>query len=139
MRSRTFFSGIGLSALSLALFSFPLFASDWPHWLGPEGNNTTPDAEFEPDLNKWQVSWKTEIGRGYSSVTVDGDFAFTMGHDGKANETIYCFDVNTGDVKWEYSYSAQLLSAMHPGGPNASPTILSDKVITVSKDGQIWL
>lgn len=138
MRGRTFFSAIGLSALSLALLSSPLFASDWPHWLGPEGNNTTSDAGFEPDLNKWKISWKTKIGQGYSSVTVDGGFAFTMGHDGKANETIDCFDANTGDVRWKYSYPAELLPSMHPGGPNASPTILSDKVITVSKDGQVF-
>ncbi len=27
---------------------------------------------------------------------------------------------------------------MHPGGPNAAPTVVGDKLITLSKDGQVF-
>ena len=111
--------------------------SDWPHWLGPDGNNQVAAGAFNPDLSKWKVAWKSSVGRGYSAVAVSGTHAITLGHDGEAHETVYSFDIKTGREEWKQSYDAQLLPMMHPGGPNATPTILDDRVIVLSKDGQV--
>ena len=123
----------------------PLNASDWPHWLGPNGNNIAPDADgvngaegFEPDLNKWNVAWSGNVGLGYSSLAVAHDRAFTMGHDGKGQETIWCLNAATGATIWKHSYDAKLIAHLHTGGPNATPTIAGANVITLSKDGQIF-
>ncbi|MBI3417189.1 MAG: PQQ-binding-like beta-propeller repeat protein [Verrucomicrobia bacterium] len=114
-------------------------AGDWPHWLGPNGDNIAPAGEqFSADLSKWKVAWKANVGRGYSAVVVAGDRAFTVGHDEKAQETVYCFDANTGEAVWKHAYDAQLLPNMHPGGPNATPTVFGSKVFTLSKDGQAY-
>jgi outer membrane protein assembly factor BamB len=122
------------------LLAVPLLhAADWPHWLGPNGDNIAPESgHFEADLNKWSEAWKAKVGRGYSSMIVSRDRAYTIGHDEKSQETVRCLDIKTGDVIWSYSYDAQLLPKMHPGGPNASPTVVGDRVITLSKDGQIF-
>ena len=129
--------------LALALTSFcsalQTQAGDWPHWLGPNGDNIAPEGErFTPDLGKWKVAWKASVGRGYSAVAVAGQRAFTIGHDEKGQETVYCLDANSGEVIWKHAYDAQLLPNQHPGGPNATPTIVGDKVITLSKDGQVF-
>lgn len=117
----------------------PLAAADWPHWLGPAGDNIAPASEkFVPDLAKWKVAWKGNVGLGYSAVTVAGGRAYALGHDAKAQETVFCFDAATGAVVWKHSYEAQLLPKMHPGGPNATPTVVGDKLITLSKDGQVF-
>lgn len=113
-------------------------AGDWPNWLGPDKNNIAVDAEdFSPELEGWKVAWSAEVGLGYSSVTVADGRAVTMGHDGEGSETIYCLDIETGDLNWKRPYPAELLPAMHPGGPNASPTIAGNLVVAVSKDGQV--
>jgi outer membrane protein assembly factor BamB len=125
---------IGLLAVSLN----STFATDWPHWLGPDRNNQVSGEGFEPDLNQWKTAWKTEVGHGYASVIVAGGRAFTLGHDGKAGETVYCFDARTGEPRWKFSYPAELMPRMHPGGPNASPSALGNRVITVGKDGQMF-
>ena len=124
-------------ALALPLFAAPLHATDWPHWLGPNGDNRAPAGErFDGDLAKWKVAWKAAVGHGYSAVSVADGRAYTLGHDGQAQETVFCFDAATGEVKWKHSYDAELMPKMHPGGPNATPTVVGSRVITLSKDGQ---
>jgi len=129
---------VGL-AFGISLLSTPLWAVDWPHWLGPDGDNITPAGEsFNPDLSKWNIAWKTNIGLGYSSVAVADGRAYTLGHDGKSHETIFCFDAASGGLLWKYSYEAQLMPVMHPGGPNATATVLGNHLFTVSTDGQAF-
>lgn len=113
-------------------------ASEWPHWLGPKGNNHVDAPEFDPDLQNYVNAWDAKIGLGYSSVIVAGGKAFAMGHDKDTGETVYCLDADTGRELWKFSYPAQLLPRMHPGGPNASATVVGDRVLTLSKDGQLY-
>jgi outer membrane protein assembly factor BamB len=123
-------------ALTVIASTLALSAADWPHWLGPNGDNTAPADSFKPDLSKWTTAWKASVGRGYSSVAVAAGRAYTLGHDEKAQETIFCFDAASGALRWKHAYEAKLMPTMHPGGPNATPTIAGNRVYTVSKDGQ---
>ena len=124
--------------ITAALLPISLHAGDWPHWLGPKGDNVVSAGEnFDPDLNKWEIAWQKNVGLGYSTVTSANGRAYTMGHDGKSKETILCFNPQTGEKMWEYSYEGQLIPAMHVGGPNASVTIDGDFIYAVSKDGQV--
>lgn len=124
--------------LSLCLGASPLTASDWPRWLGPDGSNRTTDTAFQADLAKYKPAWEAKIGKGYSSVIVAGGKAFAMGHDEKTGETVFCLDAATGKELWKHSYPAELLPRMHPGGPNASATAVGNRVLTLSKDGQLY-
>lgn len=120
-------------------FAASLHASDWPRWLGPTGDNIAPEAEnFDPDLSKWNIAWKTNVGLGYSSIAVVGDRAYTMGHDKKGKEIVHCLNAATGEPIWKYEYEAPLLPHLHTGGPNATPTIIGNKVITLSKNGLVF-
>lgn len=129
-----------IPGLLLILFAagFSVQAGDWPHWLGPNGDNkVAAGGNFDPNLNNWKIAWQTNVGLGYSSVTTSDGRAYTMGHDGKSKETIVCFDPATGKKIWDYSYQGQLMPSMHIGGPNASVTISGDLIYAVSKDGQV--
>lgn len=129
---------LALLALGLPLLTLSLPAADWPRWLGPDGYNLAPaDQAFDADLSKWKVAWKASVGHGYSGVVVVNGRAYTLGHDGQAQETVYCFDAATGEIKWKYSYEAQLMAKMHGGGPNATPTVIGNRLLTLSKDGQV--
>src|SRR5215471_5707368 len=61
----------------------PTKSEDWPRFRGPQLNNLSPDKGL---LKKWpkdgpKVVWKaTNIGSGYSSVTVAGDRVYTIGN-----------------------------------------------------------
>jgi outer membrane protein assembly factor BamB len=132
---------ITCTRLLALLFSLTasLNAADWPHWLGPNGDNKVAASDnFDPDLNKWKIAWQKNVGLGYSTVTSAEGKAYTMGHDGKSSETISCFDAITGKKIWDYTYEGDLIPSMHVGGPNASVTISGDHIYAVSKDGQVF-
>lgn len=133
-----FFSTFAPLVFGFCLGALNLHASDWPRWLGPDGSNRTSDPAFQADLAKYTPAWEAKIGRGYSSVIVAGGKAFAMGHDEKTGETVFCFDATTGKELWKHAYPAELLPRMHPGGPNASATVVGDRVLTLSKDGQLF-
>lgn len=119
--------------------SYQASADDWPRWLGPNGNNVVAaEPNFDPDLNRWDIAWQSDIGLGYSAITISEGRAYTMGHDGKANETITCVDANTGASIWEFSYKGDLLPNMHTGGPNSSVTVSGNRLYALSKDGQVF-
>lgn len=115
-------------------------SSDWPQWRGPSKNSEiAPGKAIEwSKLSDSKIAWEINVGIGYSSLSVVDGRAYTMGHDGKDNETIYCLDAKTGKEIWTHSYPAKLMPAMHVGGPNATPTVHEGAVYVMSKDGQIF-
>ena len=122
------------------LFLIPGLAfAEWTQFLGPNSDDTvSKDSLFNSDLKKWQKAWEVNVELGYSATALVGDFIYTMGHDGKNTETVYCLDVKTGKTVWTHKYKGILLDKQHTGGPNATPTIEGDKVYTLGKEGQIF-
>ena len=129
-------------------FDLPIFAillslsgglsaseTDWPRFRGPEGTGVSTESNWDPLAvsGNTDILWKAVVGKGYSSVSVQGDYLYTMGNnDGK--DTVYCLDFETGAVVWTYSYSQGL--GQYPG-PRATPTVEGDRVYTVSQSGDV--
>lgn len=113
-------------------------AADWPHWMGPSFNGISAETGWKSDWGQdgVPVLWKARVGIGYSTVSVAGGRLYTMGHHG-GEETIYCFDAETGKEIWKHSYKAQLVDNLHKGGPAATPTIDGEQVFTLSRDGRL--
>jgi outer membrane protein assembly factor BamB len=126
--------------LLLLSFSFVNFShADWPRFKGPNGDDIVDaDKQFNPDLTKWSKSWEINIGNGYSAVSIDGENAYCMGHDGDNTETLFCLETKTGKIVWKYEYAGPLLDKQHSGGPNATPTIEGDKIYILGKTGQAF-
>ena len=125
--------------LAIFLLSSVLAAADWPKFLGPNGNDiTSADSDFNPDLNKWKKSWEVKIGVGYSAIAVEGGFAYTMGHDARNTESVYCLDIKDGKVVWKHDYPGKLVNKLHFGGPNATPVVEGDFVYSAGKDGKAF-
>ena len=133
-----YFKKINLAFIfgALTLGSPSLQAGDWSVWLGPNGNGIT--SEKLPDLNKVSLSWKKEIGLGYSGISIAGGKLYTLGHDGTSKETLFCIEPLDGKTIWKVTYPGELIPKLHAGGPNASPLIIGKKVYSISKDGQIF-
>lgn len=107
--------------LTLLITSHIAVAGNWPHWRGDSGNGVSltaaPPVEFSDTKN---VKWKVGIpGEGSGSPVVWEDNVFVVSAvptDGRAPVSggrrapkiagrlafnVYCFDRNTGDLKWE--------------------------------------
>lgn len=125
-----------LLALSVFLFTSLTYATDWPHWLGPNGDGTSSESEWKSEIS--DPIWKSKVGVGFSAVSVANGKLYTMGHDGKktgGNETVYCLDSKTGKAIWEHSYPAPLIDYLHEGGPCSTPTVDETTVYAISKHG----
>jgi outer membrane protein assembly factor BamB len=127
-----------LLALSFFLFTSLTYATDWPHWLGPNGDGTSSESEWKSEMS--DPIWKSRVGVGFSAVSVANGKLFTMGHDGKktgGQETVYCLDSKTGKAIWTHSYPAPLIDYLHEGGPCSTPTVDGTTVYAISKHGHL--
>src|SRR6476469_5479473 len=84
----------------MILLAAPAWAGDWPQWLVPARNGTSPETGL---LTTWpaggpKVLWKVPGGDGYSSVAVAGGRAITVVQtgDGKPAERVIAFDAKAG-------------------------------------------
>ena len=120
------------------LATTPLSADDWPHWRGPNSNGISTETGWGLAGGKTlnSILWKSNVGTGYSTVSVAGGRLYTMGHR-NGEETLYCFDAESGEEKWKHTYKAQLVANLHKGGPAATPTVDGDVVYAVSRDGRL--
>jgi outer membrane protein assembly factor BamB len=110
---------------------------DWPHWRGPHDDGISRETLWQAE--HWPSGglpklWSKSIGIGFSSISVAGGRALTMGHAGGL-DTVWCFDAATGAELWKYSYPAKLVDNLHEGGPATTPTVDGDRVYTISKEG----
>ncbi len=125
-----------LAVTSVAVAARGATTQDWPYWLGPNRDGKIADViKGTPSLD---VVWEVNIGWGYSALAIANDKAYTMGHDSKDSETIYCLEEKTGKTLWSHTYRAELMPTAHLGGPNAMPTVENGLLYAVSKDGQLF-
>lgn len=115
------------------------FAADWPNWRGPNYNGISEETGWSTDWPKDgpKVLWKNSVGIGFSCITVSNGKAYTIGNADN-NDTIYCFDAETGKTIWKFGYKQQLDPKYYEGGSLASVTIDATKAYTVSKDGKAF-
>jgi len=105
-----------LISLAAVLVPSALFAGNWPHWRGPTQNGGSVDAKPPVEWSDTKnVKWKVPIpGRGSGSPVIWEDQVFVVsaagkdggrGFDGrnlsKLVFKIYCFDRETGKIRWE--------------------------------------
>ena len=110
--------------------------ADWPSWLGPNGDGTSSESNWNTKTQ--DPTWKAKVGVGFSAVSVANGKLYTMGHNGKktgGQETVHCLSAKTGKSIWAHSYPAPLLDYLHEGGPCSTPTVDGDSVYAISKHG----
>jgi outer membrane protein assembly factor BamB len=126
------------------LAAVQLEAGDWPSWRGPNRD----DLSVETGLMKsWPAGgpakvWESrEAGLGYSGFAIVGNVLYTMGSDGKSEESsdfLMAFDASTGKKLWQ-SKVGKYLDNGWGGGPRSTPTISADGslVIAIGAQGDV--
>lgn len=114
-----------------------LWSADWPHWLGPMRNGSSPEKGL---LTKWPESgprllWKVEGGEGYSSVAVAADRAYTLVQRND-RELVLCLDVESGRTLWSYDIGPGFHNE-YGSGPRSTPAIDQDRVYITSVNGPV--
>ncbi|MFO0968604.1 MAG: PQQ-binding-like beta-propeller repeat protein [Gemmataceae bacterium] len=114
----------------------PLHAADWPHWLGPKRDGSSPETGL---LTTWpkdgpKVIWKKPGGDGYSTVAVAGGKAITLVQ--RDAEYAVAFDAAKGNELWATKIGPGFKN-MFGNGPRATPTIDGERVYVQSVTGNL--
>ena len=134
---------LGFAGL-LLVFAANLWAEDWSRWRGPRGDGTW----HAPKLSeKWPEDglkrlWKRSVSPGFSGVSVAGGGVFLMDRPDKEKhgerERVVCFDADSGETLWTYSYEAEYGDLDYGKGPRASVTVRAGKVYGLGAVGHAF-
>jgi len=104
-----------LSILILA-FTVQVYAQDWPQYLGPDRNSTSPQENL---LRSWpengpEVEWTVDLGIGYGGPVVKNGKVYILDRNDEVGDIMRCFDLASGKELWKYQYDAAG-AVMFPG------------------------
>jgi outer membrane protein assembly factor BamB len=125
-----------LRVVALALlFAAPAAAGDWPQWLGPDRNNSTPE-KVAPWKDAPKVVWKQPVGEGHSSPIVAGGKVFLHTKvKGEDAEEVCAYDAQTGKEVWKAKYPRAAFTSLFGNGPQATPVFAGGKLYTFGVTG----
>lgn len=112
-------------------------AADWPRWLGPKGDGTSPETGLR---TKWpaggpRVLWEAPGGDGYSSIAVVGPTVYTLAQRGK-DELAIALDAGTGKERWATPIGPAFKNK-YGNGPRSTPWVEGERVFVQSVNGPL--
>jgi outer membrane protein assembly factor BamB len=108
--------------------------SDWPQWLGPTHDGSSPAAGVFKSSVALRKAWRHEVAGGRASVAVVGDTLFTLEAD-EQDEFALALDARDGGVKWRVKLDP--VSTGDGVGPGSTPAVGAGRVFTVTKACQL--
>lgn len=129
-----------LSALLtlVLIFSVNAYAQDWPQFLGPERNSTSPQENL---LRSWpesgpEILWTVDLGIGYGGPVVQDGKVYLLDRDNKEGDKMRSFDLNTGKELWKFEYDAAG-EVMFPGSRSV-PIVDGNYVYSCGPYGDLY-
>lgn len=117
-----------LIPIFVLLLGSTVFAQDWPQYLGPDRNSTSPQKNL---LRTWpesgpEVLWSVNIGIGYGGPVVKNGKVYLLDRDDAIGDNMRCFDLSSGKELWNFAYDAAG-AVMFPG--SRSVPIVDDSYV----------
>ena len=137
------------------LIGNPLFAEDWPQWLGPNRDSVWRESGIIDTFPAKgpPVCWRVNIGGGYAGPVVAkgrvyvADRQLAQGTSNPADpfdsgvirgmERVLCLSEADGQVLWKHEYECPY-SISYPAGPRVAPLVSAGKVYTLGAEGNLF-
>lgn len=138
--SRMFVVG-GLALLLAPALTGTLSADEWPQWRGPTRDGVWNEQglidKFSTD--QIEVSWRAEIGAGYSGPTVADGRVYVTDRltEPEQVERVHCFDAKTGEPLWTYTYDCIYSNIMYEAGPRAAVALDEGRAFALGSMGHL--
>ena len=115
-----------------------VFAQDWPQFLGPAGNCTSPQKGI---LRTWpatgpEVLWTTDLGIGFGGPVIKDGKAYLLDRDDKYGDYMRCFDMETGKELWKFGYEAP--GTVEFPGSRSVPAVDDKYVFSCGHNGDLY-
>ena len=115
-----------------------IYAQDWPQYLGPGGNSSSPQKGL---LRSWppqgpEVLWTVNVGIGYGGPVVRDNKVYLLDRDDKAGDKLRCFDLSSGKELWNFGYEAAG-SVAFPGSRSV-PALDGNRIYSCGPYGNLY-
>ena len=127
------------SLLLLLALSLGARAADWPEFLGPARDNTSPETGLIEGLGAGGVPvvWSKEIGAGYAAPSVSGG-VLVLHHRRGEEEIVQALAAGTGAERWRYAYPSHFVDPFgYNNGPRCSPLLREGRCYTLGAEGRL--
>lgn len=125
--------------LSLCIFTSAVAAADWPTFLGPNRDGTSPETGL---LDGWPKSgptvlWSRDIGTGYAAPSVIDGMLVLFHRDGDF-EIAEAMDAASGKSIWSYKSPTKFEDPFgYNNGPRNAPLLTKDRCYLFGADGNL--
>ena len=122
----------------LAMNLMSLYAQDWPQFLGPDRNSTSPQKGL---LRSWpengpELLWSVEVGVGYGGPVVKNGKIYLLDRDDDMGDFMRCFNLQTGEELWKFAYDAP--GTLPFPGSRSIPIVDDRHVYSVGPNGDLY-
>ncbi len=113
-------------------------AAEWPMFRGLAQDGSQHGCQFDDNwsTNAPKELWRVDIGAGWSSFVVAGNYLFTQEQRGD-NDCVMCYDAASGKTVWQYNLKSRFFEALGGLGPRATPTLSGSNLYAQGAEG--WL
>jgi outer membrane protein assembly factor BamB len=137
-----------LPLTALLLAAAPARADEWPQWLGPNRDGSSPDV-VKPWKSAPQVVWRLQVGEGHSSPVVADYLSRATGNrklgrvyihtqGGAATaELVRGFVAESGERLWSDEYGRGPFTSLFGTGPRATPAVADGHLYTLGATGRL--
>lgn len=127
------------SALLAILLTSSAVSADWPRFLGPTDDGSSPEKGL---LKTWlkegpKKLWELEKGAGYSCPAIAGNWCVIF-HSREGREIIEGVTAADGKRVWKFDYEAPFTPQFGAGeGPRSSPVIAGSRLYVAGIAGHL--
>jgi outer membrane protein assembly factor BamB len=118
-------------------FSLVLRAADWPEFLGPNRNGTSPETGLFDKFPEGgpRIVWQKDTGIGYAVPSVR-DGVLVLHHRIGGEEIVEAMNAATGASLWLHKYPSFYQDPFgFNNGPRCAPLLTADKCYTLGAEG----
>ena len=123
----------------VALCSWIAFGANWPAFLGPNGDGTSPETGLVDRLpaEGLPVVFDRPIGTGYAAPSVR-DGQLVVFHREASEEAVECWDAKSAVRRWRHAYPSGYQDPYgYNNGPRCAPLITTNRVFTFGAEGRL--
>lgn len=127
-----------LPAVLVCLLTHAAQSADWPQWRGPDRTDVSQETgllKSWPEGGPAKLWMNSDVGLGYSGMSVVGDTLYTMGSR-EDKEYLIAVNVRDGSEKWSAEIGG-LLSNGWGNGPRGTPTVEGDRIYALGGKGTL--
>lgn len=113
---------------------------EWPDWRGSNRDGKWHEQGIikKFDADQLQIKWRVPVSAGYSGPTVADERVYITDRITKpASERVLCFDAQTGESLWSFSYASNYVGIGYPAGPRASVVIDGERAYSLGTMGHL--